>query len=227
MPVPCWNWPPSNPPGACRPAANLSDKPAPGEPPFKGLRFFDVTDAALFFGREHLTAQLVDHLRQQPFLAVIGASGSGKSSLVRAGLIPALQQTLPLAAGSLPPKGSNHWPVHIITPTIHPLKALATSLTQHSESVTAQATLMDDLARDARALDLYAARILAPLAADRLLLVVDQFGELFTLCKDPSERSAFIDNLLTAAVPDGATTVVLTLRADFYAHCADFGVFCR
>ena len=62
------------------------DPPAPGEEPYKGLLYFDVADAELFFGREKLTAELVDHLRRNSFLAVIGASGSGKSSLVRAGV---------------------------------------------------------------------------------------------------------------------------------------------
>jgi hypothetical protein len=61
--------------------------PAPGEPPYKGLRYFDVDDAPIFFGREKVTAELVDYLREHAFLAVIGASGSGKSSLARAGVV--------------------------------------------------------------------------------------------------------------------------------------------
>lgn len=80
--------------------------PAPGDPPYKGLAYFDVEDAPLFFGREALTAELVDYLREHRFLAVVGASGSGKSSLVRAGLIPALQRGEPLDDGVLPPAGS-------------------------------------------------------------------------------------------------------------------------
>ena len=78
------------------------EAPAPGESPYKGLQYFDVADAALFFGREALTARLVGRLRQASFLAVVGASGSGKSSLVRAGLLPALQRGEALANGSLP-----------------------------------------------------------------------------------------------------------------------------
>src|SRR6185436_9775341 len=173
------------------------ESPAPGVSPFKGLEYFNEADADLFFGREALTAKLVSHLRKHQFLAVVGASGSGKSSLVRAGLVPALKRGEPLADGALPPEGSTHWPIHIITPTSHPLEALAASLTRNSESVTATATLIDDLARDPRSLHLYVRKILStptrapspigdlPMGEGRgggLLLLIDQFEELFTLC---------------------------------------------
>lgn len=239
------------------------ESPAPGEPSFKGLQYFDEADADLFFGRELLTTRLVARLVPSPwqgegwggghFLAIVGASGSGKSSLVRAGLIPALRRGEPLSDGSLPPEGSTRWPIHVITPTAHPLESLAASLTHDSESVTATATLMDDLARDPRSLHLYVRRLLSqvaggqgsggaeeisppplhPSAPSRLLLVVDQFEELFTLCRDEAERRAFVDNLLIAAgVPnsienpkskiENRTIAVITLRADFYAHCAQY-----
>src|SRR5712692_585347 len=68
-----------------RVAPAADEMPAPGEPPFKGLQYFDTGDAGLFCGREALTAKLIGRLREQRFLAVVGASGSGKSSLVRAG----------------------------------------------------------------------------------------------------------------------------------------------
>jgi WD40 repeat protein/DNA-binding SARP family transcriptional activator len=211
--------------------------PAPGEPPFKGLEFFDIADADLFFGREALTAHLVQRLFPAEsagcFLAVVGTSGSGKSSLVRAGLVAALQRDAPLIDGSSPPEGSHLWPTVIITPTASPLESLAVGLTHDVESVTATATLMDDLARDTRSLHLYIHRKLSPnRSGRRLLLVVDQFEELFTQCRDPAQRRAFIDNLLTAAgvaspgekegTDDGPTVMVITLRADFYHHCAQF-----
>lgn len=173
-------------------------------------------------GREALTAELVAYLRTHRFLAVVGASGSGKSSLVRAGLVPALQRGTPVLDDVLPPEGSALWPIHIITPKAHPSKELAATLTSGDASHLAQAKLMDELAQDARVLDLCVSRLLSGGAAKRLLLVVDQFEELFTLCRDQTERKAFIDNLLTAAVDDGVTTVVITLRADFYAHCFAF-----
>jgi len=89
--------------------------------------------------------------------------------------------------------------VHVITPTAHPLESLAASLTRQSESVTATATLIDDLAKDPRSLHLYARKLLSLSGEARLLLVVDQFEETFTLCKDPGERKAFVENLLTAS----------------------------
>jgi len=205
------------------------EPPSLGEPPFKGLHYFDEADADIFFGRELLAAKLVSRLKDFPLLVVIGASGSGKSSLVRAGLIPALKSSEPLADGTSPPEGSAQWSVHVITPTARPLEALAVSLTRDSTSVAATTTLMDDLARDARSLHLFVRKLLtlnsSPVKGEeRMLLVVDQFEELFTLCRDEAERRGFIDNLLTATSPkfSGATIVVITLRADFYAHCAHY-----
>jgi formylglycine-generating enzyme required for sulfatase activity len=202
------------------PPLDGEEPPIPGESPYKGLQYFDTADAALFFGRERLTAELVAYLRTHRFLVVVGASGSGKSSLVRAGVVPALQRGESLQDGVLPPEGSTRWRYCIMTPTTHPLEELAAKLTQDRESVTATATLLDDLGKDVRSLHLFVRRLIA--SDNRLLLVVDQFEELFTLCRDQTERKAFVDNLLTAAVDDGVTTVVITLRADFYAHCAQF-----
>ncbi len=218
--------------GTLLPAAPVSmapeEAPAPGEAPFKGLQHFDIADADLFFGREELTGQLVEHLRQHRFLAVLGASGSGKSSVVRAGLIPAIQRAEPLAGDFEPSPRRGSWRVHLMTPTEHPLAALATSLTRDVESVTAAATLVDDLTRDPRALALYARRLLSDSAPGDehgcLLLVVDQFEELFTLCRDSVEREAFVANLCTAVAEEtaGRLVVVVALRADFYAHCSQF-----
>ena len=204
------------------------EQPAPGQAPFKGLQHFDIVDADLFFGREELIDQLVERLSKDRFLAVLGASGSGKSSVVRAGLVPALQRAEPLDGSVRTPSGGSSWLVHLMTPTEHPLSALATSLTRDVESVTAAATLVDDLIRDPRALALYARRLLSdPNHGDRggrLLLVVDQFEEMFTLCHDAAERGAFVANLSTALAEEmaGPMAVVVALRADFYAHCSQF-----
>jgi WD40 repeat protein/DNA-binding CsgD family transcriptional regulator len=204
------------------PARTVDEPAQPDEPPFKGLRHFDPEDVDLFFGREPLTSRLVAHLRQQRFLAVVGASGSGKSSVLRAGLIPALGSAEPLADGTLPPTGSHLWPVHLITPTARPLEALALSLTRDSESVTATTTLMEDLARDPRSLYLASRRLLDRSGGQQLLLVIDQFEELFTLCHVEAERKAFIDNLLTAVETDHTVVGVIALRADFYAQCVPY-----
>lgn len=202
------------------------DAPAPGEPPFKGLTYFTENDADKFFGREALTAKLVGKLRANRFLPVIvGASGSGKSSVVRAGLVPALKRGEPLADGTLPPEGSRAWPIYIFTPTAQPLDALAAVITRDAESTRATSALMDDMAIDPRALHLHLLKRLGDGPnTNRLLLLVDQFEEIFTLCKDEAERKAFVDNLLYAAAEStgGPAIVILIFRADFYAHCAQY-----
>ncbi|MEO5887043.1 MAG: formylglycine-generating enzyme family protein [Anaerolineales bacterium] len=120
-------------------------------------------------------------------------------------------------------RGAGRGAIHIITPTARPLESLAASLTRGSESVTATSTLMDDMQKEARSLRLYVKKVLSNSGETNLLLVVDQFEEVFTLCKDPVERKAFIENLLSLV--DGehhAAQVILTLRADFYHQCAEY-----
>jgi len=205
-------------------AANVRREDAPGLGlcPYKGLSYFDEADADLFVGREALTAKLLERVlsmnsngapAQTRVLAVVGASGSGKSSLVRAGLVPALRWN----------KKSADWHIHIFTPTAHPLENLAANLTFENPSVATTATLVDDLAQDKRSLRIFAKRKLQKENNMRLLLVIDQFEELFALCRSEEERLSFIENLLTAASEsDGPVIVVITLRADFYAHCANY-----
>ncbi len=160
--------------------------------PFKGLEPFDVGDAELFFGRERLVAELVARLPGTSLLGVIGPSGSGKSSAVRAGLLPAL------AAGVLP--GSEHWTRVLARPGEQPRVALAGAL----GGVPLRAAL--DRVEP----------------GTRLLVVVDQFEEVFTVCTEPGERAAFLNELASAAAADteGRLLVVLALRADFYGACA-------
>ena len=191
------------------------EPPTPGEPPFKGLEYFDETDARLFFGREALTAELVERLGSGSFLAVVGASGSGKSSLVRAGVVPAIRAEEDAA-----------WSIHTMTPTARPLEALALAMTSGQASTGGGASpretavLIDDLAADRRALHLFARQHLESGRRQRVLLVVDQFEEVYTLSRDEAERASFLDNLLTAVDGDGPVSVLLTLRADFYDRCA-------
>jgi len=191
-------------------AANVRREDAPGLGlcPYKGLNYFDESDADLFVGRETLTSKLTERLisltgSAMRFLAVVGASGSGKSSLVRAGLVPALRWN----------QISTDWNIQIITPTAHPLESLANSMAQENET----ASLIEDMLSDSQSLS----RCIKN--GSYLLLVVDQFEETFALCHSEEERCAFISNLLTAASePDGYIFVAITLRADFYAHCANY-----
>jgi WD40 repeat protein/transcriptional regulator with XRE-family HTH domain len=198
------------------------DAPVFGLCPYKGLTYFEEVDADLFVGREALTAKLAERVISlsagenavnERFLAIVGASGSGKSSLVRAGLVPALRWD----------KRSANWPIHVLTPTAHPLESLAASLTQEADSVNATLALMDDLTRDQRALSVYINRMFTTTGALHLLLFIDQFEELFALCRSEEERLAFIDSLLfSSAKEDGHAIVVISLRADFYAPCAGY-----
>jgi len=205
-------------------AANVRREDAPGLGlcPYKGLNYFDESDADLFVGREALTAKLMERVfsltlsgspPKERFLAVVGASGVGKSSLVRAGLVPALRWD----------KTSADWNIHIFTPTAHPLESVAMSLTEGAGSVIATASLIDDLRRDPRSLHLFVKREMKSVNGSRVLLVVDQFEEMFALCRSEEERTLFIGNLLTAASEaDGPVVTIITLRADFYAHCANY-----
>jgi hypothetical protein len=203
--------------------------PEPGDPPFKGLHYFTAADADRFFGREALTARLVSRLHQagptgSRFLAVVGASGSGKSSLVRAGLIPALRRGQRLLDGTLPPTDSTGWSIRLFTPTAHPLEALAVTLGPEGAPLSEVTALTGELATTPASLGVAARRLLAQTESSHLLLVVDQFEELFTQCRQPEERQAFVDALLAAVAPDGGrlVTVLIVLRADFYAHCAQY-----
>jgi len=196
------------------------DAPTPGLCPYKGLNFYDETDADLFVGRETLTARLTERLfsltvageaSRKRFLAVVGASGSGKSSLVRAGLISALRWN----------KTSSDWASHVCTPTEHPLESLAKELTQENDS--SAANLARQLMQSSQGLKDFASKGLGLKEKTYLLLIVDQFEELFTICRSEEEQVAFIDNLLVAASDtDSPVIVVITLRADFYAYCANF-----
>jgi len=196
--------------------------PEPGDPPFQGLQYFDEDDADRFFGREILIAKIVNRLNSTRFLTVIGASGSGKSSVVRAGVIPALRRGERLEDGSLPPTDSGQWDIRILTPTAQPLDSLAATLARDSESVTAITTLRSDLVQDHNALSLIARRLLSQNNKKHLLLVIDQFEEVFTQCHHEDERSAFINNLLHSVDQTNLQpiTVLLTLRADFYNQLA-------
>ncbi len=198
--------------------ARREDAPIAGLPPYKGLYCFDEPDADLFFGREALTSTLVETLFNglktgQRFLGVIGASGSGKSSLVRAGLLPALRWQQPSA----------NWPVYIIKPSTNPLETLAASLSLESASRQSINKLATDLLYNPHMLQNILEQSRAENNNTHSLFLIDQFEELFTLCRSEEEQAAFINNLLKAAFhPNGDAIVVIVMRADFYAHCARF-----
>jgi hypothetical protein len=183
--------------------------------PYRGLQAFEQDHAEFFFGREADVQRLLEHLKRSRFLAIVAPSGSGKSSVVRAGLLPALRR------GALP--DSETWRSYLLTPGPEPLTALAAQLLQVPRTDSVPRTLAR-LTRDKRTLHLAVSLAVARQPrVQRLVWVVDQFEEMFTQCTDEEQRAQFVANLLYAAtVPQGRNIVVLMMRADFYARCATY-----
>ena len=168
--------------------------------PYKGLRPFLEADAEDFFGRELLTTELVERAATERFVAVVGPSGSGKSSVVRAGVVPALR--------------ARNLRVVEVTPGAYPLEELEAALLRIAENPPA--SLLEQLASDERGL-LRAVKRVLPGDASELLLVLDQLEELFTLVGAERVREHFLDSIECAVRdPHSRVRVVATLRADFY-----------
>ncbi len=191
--------------------------------PYKGLEAFDFKDAEYFHGRTVLTDQLLEKVRLSNFLAVLGPSGSGKSSAVRAGLLQQLTLGQRLS-------GSDKWRIlPVIRPSEHPLQSLAQAFApselpeEDAEPLrkTYEAQLRDRGAEGLR-------ELVAEFNIPRLVLVIDQFEEAFSLCQDNTERQLFFDCLLSLVstqnsklkTQNSKLCLVLTMRADFLGKCA-------
>ncbi|MFE7439675.1 XRE family transcriptional regulator [Streptomyces chartreusis] len=171
--------------------------------PYAGLRSFREQDAEWFFGRERLVEELDERLERQRFVVVIGASGSGKSSLLRAGLVPQLRDTVTTV---------------VLTPGPRPLEECAVQL--GALAGLTPGGLYEELRQDPENLGRVVRQIAARSPGRGVVLVVDQFEETFTLCRDDVERHSFIEALVIAAsAASGQCRVALGVRADFYAHC--------
>lgn len=176
--------------------------------PYKGLATYQPEDAQFFYGREALIDQIVRRVQLSRVLVVGGPSGSGKSSVVRAGIVPALK------AGALP--GSDSWRFALFTPGRDPLAELFFQLTRHLPTKIPNISLEDIIAHPTLA------RHLGDLQDSNrpLLLCIDQFEELFTLAP-PDQQTRFIAALSAIADPaDSKVRVVIIVRADFYGACA-------
>ncbi|MGH3855191.1 MAG: helix-turn-helix domain-containing protein [Pseudonocardiaceae bacterium] len=192
-----------------------------GPCPYPGLAAFSAEEARWFFGRAQVTSDLLRRLDERlggdgP-LAVVAPSGAGKSSLLAAGLIPAL------ARGALP--GSGEWLVVTATPSARPLATLATRVAERTgaDPATAAAVAGDP--------DRFAAFLTEAVtrgkpgetpSSARVVLILDQFEEIFTECRHEGERRAFIAALGAAA--GLGVLVVLGIRADFYGQCLAYPV---
>jgi serine/threonine protein kinase len=201
-----------------------------GQNPYLGLATFQEEDASRFFGRARETQQLLARLRERPLIGVVGASGVGKSSLIRAGLVPVL-------------RSAESWEVITVRPGRRPLAALATQLTdvldsdpltQHSGSaLTSQETKPladpDQLARELQQSPAYLGRYLRAHAKryrSKVLLFIDQFEELFTLTHDAGQRRAFVEALIGAADdPRSPLRVIVSLRADMLDRLTEHSAF--
>ncbi|WP_346114790.1 helix-turn-helix transcriptional regulator, partial [Nonomuraea maheshkhaliensis] len=192
--------------------------------PYRGPQPYGIEDARWFFGRDRMVGALVERLaermRERRPLIVVAPSGAGKTSLLRAGLLPALRR------GALPEPGSRSWPAVLITPGKCPVAELLAGV--GAPTGLDPADLAGVLAAAPTA---FAAQVAGALnggtrdgaPATRLVLVVDQLEELFTLCADESEQRTFLAALdaLASAAPreHPAALVVLGVRADFYDRC--------
>ncbi len=210
--------------------------------PYRGLGAFEEQDAAFFFGREAATTRLLErmsrHLHGAGLLVVSGVSGAGKSSLLQAGVLPRIR-----GAGLAGVPGSARWPCLVFTPTRAPLDELALRVAKLAGADAAAVRRGLDASPAGFALTARQAALTPPPGLGRepdgpatsrehyqprLLLVVDQFEQVFTQCADEVQRQAFITALHEAAsagsgpeqVP--AALVVLGVRADFEARCADY-----
>jgi energy-coupling factor transporter ATP-binding protein EcfA2 len=171
--------------------------------PYVGLVAFQPEDSGRFHGREALTDALVSEVRDKRFVAVLGASGVGKSSLLRAGLVARL-------------RASSRGPVLVCTPGAHPFQECAVALAARTGQPPA--VLAEELRADPHALRLRIRAVLHEQSEDTdVVLVIDQFEELFTLCDNENERAAFIAALVDAgSAKDTRTRIVIGARLDFY-----------
>ena len=176
--------------------------------PYQGLRAFSEADAEFFFGRDALVQQLLQSVNHRSFLSVVGASGSGKSSVVQAGLMVQLRQ------GKRIP-GSDRWYIRSMRPGENPLRSLAQVMAANSSNTTESLQIEGLLHLGVEGFVQWLRSRTEPI----VVLVVDQFEELFTLASD-RERQQFLDLLLGAIEHAGDRfKLVVTLRSDFMTPC--------
>jgi hypothetical protein len=194
--------------------------------PYRGLYHFDPADVDIFFGRKHFIQKLIARAKKQGLIAVLGASGSGKSSVVLAGLVPALAR-------------EGHWKFTHFRPGDDPFYALATALVplyephRNKTEQLFQARQLADFLRGGFSLGDVLKTIRANNPQDHILLIADQFEELYTLCPDEATRRHFLDSLIGSIQSSASKTaygrntppslvLVLTMRADFLGQALDY-----
>lgn len=196
--------------------ASVLDRLARIENPYPGLRPFEPYQSHLFFGRDQHIAQLIDRLQHSRFVAVVGVSGCGKSSLVFAGLIPALERGLIWSAAA-------HWRVVVAKPRGAPYANLAKALKVDPATLRKSSHGILEAARELP-------------EGETLVVVIDQFEELFRYREedpateeglrrqkeDAAEAAEFVRLLLTTAASQPPVYVVITMRSEYLGECAEF-----
>ncbi|HSL44993.1 MAG TPA: hypothetical protein VK897_16295 [Anaerolineales bacterium] len=192
-------------------------KPFDGRCPYKGLDVFDEEDAELFFGRESLIEVLVNRMKESRTIFITGPSGSGKSSLVRAGLIPSLKQ------GAIKKDHSERWVYATMKPGRDPMTELGRVASSLAGTLGAGEDLRTKGPSDATVLAQWGEIALKDGREKRAVIFIDQFEEIFTQVSSEAERVAFL-NLLTyaAGVESGRTIVLFAMRSDFVSNCATY-----
>ena len=186
-----------------------------GRTPYLGLTSFQESDAEFFFGRESLVDDLLERVQQANFIVIAGPSGSGKSSVARAGLFHALR------SGRL--TKSDSWLLTTMQPKGDPIDQLALALERATKSTQVGDAIRADGASNPALLQRQIEMHLADDSRQRCVLLVDQFEETFTQTKDEVMHTAFINLLTTAAQAKGKRTIiVLSLRSDFISACAPY-----
>lgn len=174
--------------------------------PYVGLNPFEEGDKENFFGRRRLLENMLNELKERRLLAIIGPSGSGKSSLVLAGLVPALKN------GAL--DGSSTWRYFPrLVPGSDPLKSLARAIKPSDRDLSEWAEQQSALLRQDPG---HLVKVVAEISETPAVIVVDQFEEVYTLCYDEAAQQLFAENLARfAKAPDRGHRVLLTMRTDF------------
>ena len=195
--------------------SRFQTKPFDGRCPYKGLDVFEEEDAELFFGRERLVEDLIRRVKASRTLFIIGPSGSGKSSLVRAGLIHALKQ------GAIKSLNSERWLYETMKPGRDPIGELARVISSIAGTTKAGDEVHANALANEGILERWCEIALKDDRSKRAVLFIDQFEEIFTQVSNEEERLTFL-NLLThaATVENGRVIVLFAMRSDFVMNCA-------
>lgn len=207
--------------------ASYQPKPFDGRSPYVGLASFQEQDADRFFGREKLTQELCARIETARFLVIAGPSGSGKSSLARAGLMHALRRGVLSGGGVLlnapTVADSENWLYEILAPGRNPLTELARVVSSFAKSLEAGDEIVKRGRADETLLHRWADIALGDQKTRRAILLVDQFEEVFTQVTDEAERAAFLNLVVYAATAEsGRVTVVCCTRSDFIGNWAKY-----